>query len=224
MEAGVQGAEQRTLRVVLAEPNEMMRAALRSLLAADQRFMLAGEALVGVPALAHRLRPDLIVVGAGPNGRVDSQLVVELGGASPGSGVVALADSTDIGAFLDVMIAGARGYLLRTSLTEVLVREILVWVGRFQVYVTDAGLAPGFSNRSGALLLIARQPPAKLPQRERVVLQWLASGAKDEEIAAELGISRSTVRDDVQRLCARFGVHTRFQLGVAAARLGFLQE
>jgi len=218
----VQGTEWQPLRVLLAEPNEMMRAALRSLLAADQRFTLVGEALVGVPGLADRLRPDLIVVGAGPSGQVDPQLVVELRGAAPTSAIVALADTTDIGAFLDVMVAGARAYLLRSSLTELLAREALVWVGRFEIYVTDARLAPGFANRSAALLLVGRQPRPELSQRDQVVLHGLAAGTKDEEIAAQLGISRSTLRDHIQDLCTKFGAQTRFQLGLAAARLGLL--
>lgn len=220
----VHGAEQPPLRVLLAEPNDMTRAALRSLIAADSRFTLVGEAIAGLPALIHRLSPDLVVLGAGSSGRLDPQLVTELRGASPSSDVIALADSNDVGAFLDVMVAGARAYFLHGTLTEVLAREVLVWVGRFPVYVTDASLASGFASRSGALLLIGRQSQPELPQREHLVLQGLAAGAKDEEIAAQLGISRSTVRDHVHALCSRFGVRTRFQLGVSAARLGILHD
>jgi len=200
----------------------MTRVALRTLLTVDQRFTLIGEAVGGLPSLAHRLQPNLILLGAGSSGRVDSQLVLELRGASPDSGVIALADSTDAGDFLDVMVAGARAYFLRSSLTEVLVREVLAWVGRFPVYVVDMALAPGFANRSGALLLIARQPPLELTPRESAVLQQLATGATDEEIAVRLDISRSTVRDNVHALYTKLAAQTRFQLGATAARLGLL--
>ncbi len=224
MAAVTQEAERLPLRVLLAEPNGMMRTALRSLLVGDSRFTLTGEALAAVPALAHRLRPDLIVLGAGPNGRVDPQLVVELRTAAPTGGIVALADSTDVGAFLDVMIAGARAYLLRSSLTEVLAREVLVAVGRFPIYVTDAHVAPTSVNRSGALLLMEREPAPRLSQRELEILQQLAAGLTDEEIGARLRISRSTVRDYVHALYTRFGVQTRFQLGRLAAQLGLLLD
>jgi len=210
------------VRVLLAEPNEMMRAALRSLLITDPRLILVGEGSTDLSALVHRLRPDVTVLGAGPSGRIDPQLVTELRNASPTSAVVALADSSDIGAFLEVMVAGARAYLLRGTLTEVLAREVMIWVGHFPVYVTDGALAPGFANCGGALLLIGRQFQGELPHRERALLHGMAEGIKDEEIAARLGISRSTLRDHIQELCTKFGAQTRFQLGLAAARLGLL--
>lgn len=223
--AGALGmADRRPISVVLGDPGDLARAGLRALLADDPRFTIVGEAATDVVGLARRHRPDLIVLDPKAAGGVGPGLIGELHAASPESRLIIFADVVEPRAFLDLMLAGVRGYFLTGGMDADFAREALAFTGRFAVTVIDDVIAePLRPPGPGTLVLLVRQPPAdSLSPRESEVLHLLDQGYTDKEIADQLGIALSTVESHAAHLMAKFDVRQRTALGAAAVRRGFL--
>ncbi|MFG2044714.1 LuxR C-terminal-related transcriptional regulator [Dactylosporangium sp. NPDC048998] len=202
-------------RILLADDHLVVRAGLRALLAADPRCRVEGEAagLDELRTVAHRLRPDLIVLDLsfGP----DSALPVlpELLAADPPPRIVVLTMHDDVSFAREAFAGGVHGYVLKEAAADELLRAVeTVMAG--SVYV-DAEL--------GARL--ARSRPAAsdaLSPREREVLTLLASGHTNAEVARRLSISLRTVETHRANLRTRLGTTSRAELVAAARRIGLL--
>jgi len=200
------------VRVLLADAHSATRAGLRIALSGDP-FDVVAEADSAETAIdaAVRERPDVCVLDADmPGGPV--RATAEIVRALPEVAVVVMASARDDATMLDVVRAGAVGYLLKDMNPERL-RFAL-----FGVTEGEAALPRALVTRlmlefrvreSRRQLVTAKGHEAQLTRREWDVLTLLADGASTREIAQSLGLSSVTVRRHVSGVLAKLGVTSR---------------
>jgi DNA-binding NarL/FixJ family response regulator len=215
----------RTLRVLVAEGNSQIRAELRGVLGADERFEVcaqAGDAAAAVAAAMREL-PDLCVLDVSlPGGGLPAAW--EIGARLPRAKIIMLTDSTRDSDLFAALRAGAEGYLLKTmDFTKLPDTLNDVWAG--QPAMDAAFVALLFRHfrareprwrrpvgQASAMTLPYGHCPsaAHLTSREWEVLQMLSEGLSTTEISRSLTISASAVRVHVAAIVRKLGVADRF--------------
>ena len=214
------GADATTVRVLIADGHALVRAGLRALLGADRRISVIAEASSGPEAvtLARQTRPDVVVVDARLPG-LDSVEITGAAGSAPA--VVLLTSDEDDQSLVAALRAGVRGVLLKDAEPAELVQAVeLVARG-------DALLSPRFTKRLISKLRPILGPPSPtlelvddLTAREREVVQLVALGLSDAEIAEELVVSPATIKTHVAHAMFKVRAHHRARLVAFAYEVG----
>jgi two-component system response regulator NreC len=202
-------------RILLADDHLVVRAGLRALLAADARCEIVGEAssIGELRALAHNLRPDLIVLDVSFGTESALTVVPELLEARPAPRIIVLTMHDDVAFAREALARGVHGYLIKESAADDLLRAVAT------VMAGSTYLHPELGVR------LARLPNGSsdgLSPRERDVLALLARGHTNAEIAQQLLVSLRTVESHRANLRSRLGLNSRAELVDAARRLGLL--
>lgn len=191
------------IRVVLCDDHAMVRAGLRALLAGAGGIEVIGEAATGQEAinLAAALRPDVVLMdlqlGDGMDGVEAIRRIRSV--AEPPRVLVLTTYDTDADITRSIE-AGATGYLLKAESADELYAAIRVAAaGR-------TALSAPVADRMMAQL---RAPRPALTDRERDILEQLAQGLGNREIARRLFISEATVKTHLGRIYEKLGVDTR---------------
>jgi DNA-binding NarL/FixJ family response regulator len=212
------------IRVLVADGQALVRAALRVLLDADPRITVVAEASTGLEALAlaRQVRPDVAMIDAAlpgfDAGEARSQMLSESGVA-----VLLLSASEDDERMLSALRAGARGVLLKDTEPAQLVHAVeLLAAG-------EALLSPGLTRRLIAELASRPEPADASPElldeltaREREVVGLVALGLSNGEIAEQLVISPATAKTHVSRAMLKLQVRDRAKLVVLAYKAGLV--
>ncbi|TML03955.1 MAG: response regulator transcription factor [Actinobacteria bacterium] len=200
------------VRILLADAHSATLAGLRMALGGGPFDIVAevNSADTAVEA-AEREHPDVCVLDADmPGGAI--RATTEIVRAQPDVAVVVMAATRDDGTMLDVVRAGAVGYLLKDMDPERL-RFALLGVTQGEAAlprVLVARLMLEFRLRdSRRRLVAARGNEAELTRREWDVLSLLADGASTQEIAESLGVSAVTVRRHISGVLRKLGVNSR---------------
>jgi len=212
------------LRLLLADPNPVARAGLKTLLAADASFAVAGEAIDDVVASVHRTQPDLIVVDPARHGALDIQLLAALKQAVPQTRLCIYTGVFDPRSYLQAMTGGASGYLLKGTADDEVLLLALELIGRFGAVVTGRAVAERYPGPVTARQYIAVPEPSapELSARELAILHGVVTGVTQERIAELEGISVRTVERTVEFLQRKLHVSTATKLVAKAALLGFI--
>lgn len=206
------------VRVVIADDHPMFRYGLRAALCGSDALEIVGEAGDGaeLAALVARLRPDVAVTDLampGTDGRTATAMITR---GFPGTAVLVLTMNADDEAVIDALRAGARGYLLKGAERDVIVGAILTLAAGGTVYDREIGkrIADYFmaGPRDGAARVFAA-----LTAREHEVLEHVARGLGNSEVAHLLGLSEKTVRNHMATILAKLHVRDR-AAAVARAR------
>jgi DNA-binding NarL/FixJ family response regulator len=213
-----------TVRVLLADDQELVRAGFRMILETQADIEVVGDAGDGVEAVAtaRRLQPDVVLMDIRMPNLDGLQATKRLTAARSGSRVVILT-TFDLDEYVyQALAAGASGFLLKSAPPEQLIGAVRV------VAAGDALLAPSITRR--VIEQFARLPPpggtdavAGLTERERQVLRLVARGLSNAEIAAELFVSDATVKSHVAHLLAKLGLRDRVQAVVLAYESGLVR-
>lgn len=208
-----------SIRVVVADDQDLVRAGLVMILGAQPDLDVVGEAADGLAALelASRLRPDVLLVDIRMPLLDGVEVTRRLAGPDvPDPMAVVVITTFDLDEYvLGALRAGARGFLLKDAGPELLVQAIHAAANG------DALIAPNVTRRlltafadraTGA----AVQPIEPLTDREEEVLALVARGRTNAEIAAELFISLSTVKTHVAALMAKLGARNRVEIAMWA--------
>jgi len=207
------------IRILLADDHAVVRQGFKMILAAQPDMEIVGEAGNGREALdlAGQLQPDVIVMDVAMpelNGIEATRRVADL---SPRTRVLALSMHKDSVYVREILRAGARGYLLKDAIASDLLAAVRA-VARGEGY-----LSPGVSD---AVLNDYRRhvtdPIDLLSSREREVLQMLAEGKTNKEIATILNLSVYTVDAHRGRIMEKLNLHSINELTRFAVRKGLI--
>jgi DNA-binding NarL/FixJ family response regulator len=202
-----------TIRVVVADDQEIVRTGLRMILDAQPGIEVVGEAANGRQAVeaARRLRPDVCLLDIRMpdlDGIAATRLITEV--EQPPAVVVITTFDLDEYVY-GALRAGAKGFLLKDAGPELLTQAIQ------SAAEGDALIAPRITARlleafTATEPLSPAQPLEPLTAREEEVLLTLARGRTNAEIAEELHISLSTVKTHLTSLMAKLGVRNRVEI------------
>ena len=213
-----------SIRVVVADDQDLIRGGLRAILDADDGVTVVGEAADGREAarVARMERADVVLMDVqmpGGDGIEGVRAVVQ---ARPEARVLMLT-MFDLDEYVfGALRAGASGFLLKTTPPGELVAAIRA------VHSGDLLFAPTVTRR--LVETYVRRPPAgsvpqvvsALTERELDVLRSMAKGRSNAEIGAELFLGEATVKTHVTRILAKLGVRDRVQAVVVAYESGLV--
>ena len=207
------------IRMFLVDDHAVVRAGIRVLLDARDRFEVVGEAETGEEALerAPELDPDIVILDLSLPGMNGIDTARALKEQLPTTRFVALSMHEDPEYVRGFLEAGGSGYVPKSSLETQLVDAILA-VSRGEYY------APARLLAELAREMADSGPPrhARLTKREEEVVRHIARGSTYREIAESLGISEKTVATYRERASEKLGVRTRAELVRWALEHGML--
>ena len=205
--------------VLIADDHPVFRAGLRAVLDIAPDMQVVGEASTGqeAVALAERLQPDVVLMDLNMpdlNGVEATRRIVT---TSPHIGVLVVTMYEDDESVFAAMRAGARGYLLKGADQAEMLRAIRA------VASGEAIFGPSIARR--LMGLFAPRPAAQalfpeLTDREREILELVARGRGNLEIAERLGLSPKTVRNHVSNIFSKLQVADRAQAIIRARDAG----
>jgi two-component system, NarL family, response regulator NreC len=207
------------IRILLADDHAVVRAGFKMILSAQADMEIVGEAGNGREAVesAEELKPDIVVMDVAMPELNGIEATRRLAASLPHTRVVALSMHKDSVYVREILRAGARGYLLKDSPAGDLVSAVRA-VASGQSY-----LSPGVSN---AVLDDYRRhvtnPIDLLTTREREVLQMIAEGKTNKEIAGVLNLSVYTVDAHRGRIMEKLNLHSINELVRFAVRNGLI--
>lgn len=212
------------IHILLVDDHAVVRTGLRMLLESQADLLIVGEASTGQQALqmAAELQPDVIVMditlpdisGIEATRRIKQQF--------PNLAVVALTIHEDEQYFFEMLQAGASGYVPKRAAPDDLINAIRsAYANEIYLYPSLArALVTDFVGRNRT----EPEPLAleSLTGREKEILELLAEGSSNEEIADRLVISRHTVARHRENIMRKLGLHSRSELVKYAIRKGLI--
>jgi two-component system, NarL family, response regulator LiaR len=207
------------IRVLIVDDHTIVRKGIKALLAETSDIQVVGEASNGLDAtqLSKQLEPDVILMDLLMPKMDGIEATRQISAQQPQAHVLVLTSFVGDEKIFPAIKAGAYGYLLKDSEPSELIRSIRM------VYRGEPSLAPIIARKM--MQEIQEQPavkpsPESLTAREVEVLQLIAKGLSNEEIAAQLVISEVTVRTHISHLLAKLHLATRVQATLYALREG----
>ncbi|WP_439692450.1 response regulator [Curtobacterium sp. SP.BCo] len=205
------------IRILIADDHPVVRAGLRALLDGEDDLEVVGEAATPSAAvdLAESLGPELVLMdlqfGQETTGADATRRIRALDAAPY---VLVLTNYDSDGDILGAVEAGASGYLLKDAPPSELVAAVRAAASG------QSALAPSIAGR---LMARMRAPQVSLSVREIEVLQLVAEGASNGQVAARLHISDATVKSHLVHVFSKLGVSSRTAAVSEARSLGMLR-
>jgi DNA-binding NarL/FixJ family response regulator len=211
------------VRVLIVDDDDLMRAGLRGVLSSDASIEVVGEASDGRDAVyrTRLLQPDIVLMDVRMPDLDGISATHELLDAFPEVRVVIVTTFEQDDYIFGALRAGASGFLLKRTRPEELVAAV------HTVAAGDSLLSPSVTSR--VIERMAQQPASdvatdarleELTPREREVLELVARGLSNGEIAAALVVEESTVKTHVRRMLAKLGARDRVQAVIFAYESG----
>jgi DNA-binding NarL/FixJ family response regulator len=215
------------ITVLLVEDHAIVRKGLRALLKADGQFIIAGEAENGRAgvALAHKLRPDVILMDIAMPALNGLEAAHQILAANPAAKVIMLSAHTDDAYVEYASMTGVAGFLAKQSSADILaeaIREVAKG-GTFFSPAIAKRMPPDRDkprDRHGAL----KAAGAGLTPRESKVLRQVAGGSTNKQVAAILGISIRMVERHLQCLMRKLKIHETAGLIRWSIAAGFIEN
>lgn len=209
-----------TVRVLLVDDHRIFRESLRILLAQMPNIIVVGEAGDGHEAieLARQLVPDIVCMDIGMPGINGIKATRELRTVCPAVKVIALSTHADNVYVMDMMAAGASGYVTKAEGGQELLRAIEA-VGNGLQYlcagISDIATRAQVNQRRGKMHEL-------LGDRERQVLSLVAQGMSSPQIAAQLGIATGTIEVHRRNIMRKLDLHNAVDLTRYAISSGLI--
>ena len=216
------------ITVLIVDDHTLFRKGLVCLLSRQKGIEVVGEARDGEEGirLAQRARPDVILMDVKMphhNGIEATRAIRDL---LPETRIIMLTVSDEDEDLFAAVKAGARGYLLKNVEPEQLVKAIHLLIKGEPVIPHT--MASKLLTEFSAIAQRADRPPdikpAPLTSRETEILQWLAKGQSNKEIAGALKISENTVKIHLKNILKKLHMNNSVQAAVYAYREGLMAE
>jgi len=218
-----------TITVLLVDDHNIVRDGLKALLTAEGDITILGEAQTGREAvlLAERFRPVVVVMDLAMPRLNGCEATRQLLKAVPSTKVVVLSTYSDDEHLHQAISAGAAAYLLKQTAGSDLVKAIRE-VAKGNAYFSPAiakrlreeTIQPTPQEQDGE----TAKPDVELTQREAEVLQLIAEGYANKQIAAELGLSVKTVEKHRQQVMQKLDIHNIAGLVRHAVEKGIIES
>ena len=216
---------EKKVRVLLAEDHALVRQGFRRMLEDDARIAVVGEASTGLSAIEHcaRLKPDVVVMDLSMPELGGLEATAEILKAGPETKVLILSMYSNPAYVRKAFEVGAKGYILKDAVEVDLAQAVMTLAHG------DTYMSPAISNlvietlKTGKLENATEDPYERLTLREKEVLQLIAQGKSNKEIAALLDISVNTVAVHRAHLMETLGLHRTAEIVLYAVKKGLIQ-
>ena len=216
-----------TIRIVVADDHQVVRAGFAELLGTQPDFTVLGTAADGAEAvrICRELRPDVVLMDVRMPGMDGIEATRQLAGSGTGGPRILILTTFDLDEYVyDALRAGASGFLLKDATAERLFDAVRV------IAAGEALLAPAVTRRLITEFARLRPGPdaapaaglAALTPRETQVLRLIAEGMSNPEIAARLVVTEETIKTHVSRVLSKLGLRDRTQAVVTAYESGLV--
>jgi DNA-binding NarL/FixJ family response regulator len=210
-------------RVLIADDDDLMRAGLTELLSGESSIDIVGQARTGREAIerVRRLKPDVVLMDVRMPDLDGIAATAELARVAPDASVLILTTFEQDDYIFGALRAGASGFLLKRTRPEELVAAVRT------IAAGDSLLSPSVTRR--VIDRMAQQPApeladqAKLKEltpREHEVLELVARGLSNREIATDLVVEESTIRSHIRRILMKLELRDRVQIVIFAYETG----
>jgi DNA-binding NarL/FixJ family response regulator len=206
-------------RILIADDHALFRSGLRALFESLEGIEVVGEAENGREAveLAEQLQPDIVLMDIQMPGMDGIEATRRLAASRPATAVLMLTMHEDDESVFSAMRAGARGYLLKGAAQDDVSRAILA-VGR-----GEAIFGPAVATQILKFFTTGNRPAEPFPEltaREKEILDLVAAGMSNPEIAQKLFLSPKTISNNVSLIFDKLQVADRSKAIVRARRAG----
>lgn len=207
------------IRVMIVDDHPVVRRGIKSLLGEEDDIQVVGEAVNGKDALEKvaALQPDVILMDLVMPEMGGIEAIEKITASNPNARILVMTSFAADDKVFPSIKAGALGYLLKDSDPEDLIRMIRqVYRGELSIHPTIARKVIQELNRP------AQEPltPSPLTEREMEILQLLAQGVENKEIALRLVVRDATVRTHVSNILGKLQLANRVQATLYALRTG----
>ena len=209
-------------RILIADDHEIVRKGLRAIISSQPEWDVIGEALTGREAveMARTSKPDLVIMDIGMpelNGLEATRLLVK---ELPGIEILVLTMHESEQVIREVLDTGARGYMLKSDAGRDLVAAVDALRRRKPYFTSKVSelVLTGYLRGGGKSEDADEGPRSRLTPREREIVQLLAEGKSNKEVAGALNISVKTAETHRARIMAKLGLRSIGELVRYAVR------
>lgn len=218
-------SKEKQIRVLLAEDHTLVRQGFRRILEDDPGITVVGEARTGLEAIERckELKPDVVVMDLSMPELGGLEATAEVLKANPQIKILILSMYSNEAYVRKAFELGAKGYILKNAIEVDLTRAVMA-LAEGQAY-----FSPGVSHivlesmKAGTFQGTSQDPYERLTLREKEVLQLIAQGKSNKEIATLLNISVNTVAVHRARVMETLDLHRTAELVLFAVKKGLIQ-
>jgi DNA-binding NarL/FixJ family response regulator len=195
-----------SVRILVADDHGVVRRGLRALLESRRGWKICGEAANGRDAVerARRLKPDVAILDIGMPGLNGVEATRQIRKVSPKTEILILSAHGSEKLALEVLEAGARGYVVKEEADESLMVAVEALLRHVPFLTARIAKLMAREKRGGH----RKAPKGRLTSREREIVQLLAEGKANKEVAGVLGISAKTVETHRANIMLKLNIHS----------------
>ncbi|MBI3680760.1 MAG: response regulator transcription factor [Acidobacteria bacterium] len=222
-----QPREEKTIRVVIADDHPIVRDGMRKLLSLEDDIKVVGEASDGrqVLELLQEQEPDILLLDLRMPNLDGLSVLQSLQQSGRRTKVIVLTASEDKNEFVQAMKLGCSGIVLKQTATELITKSIRkvyageIWLDSHTTAAVMRQFAVPGESMGGAINGKGRER-SPLSTREREIVQLVAQGYKNKEMAEKMFISEQTVKNHLHNIFDKLGVSDRLELALYAIHKG----
>ncbi len=204
------------IRIVIADRQKMFREALKHLLESEHEFEVIGETDDGedLPSLVAELKPDVLLMDLRLRKSLGIEALQEIAASHPNVHPIVLTDEIAQSEIIQVLLWGARGVVRKDAPSNLLFKSIrMVNAGQYWMSRNEsAELIRTLRSLTALVEQSTQMQTRNLSSQQQRIVEAIAAGCSNREIAKDLSVSERTVKYHLTRIFNKFGVSGRMEL------------